>query len=285
MWNVRMRASKEIRIRLSERGPFKSGHRVHHTSCAETHVSGAEGLYEEPDIRKAARSYIARALNHPRGRPDSIIITLERLKQKPLVIQSLPLTTVRCGSPSEASRFIKKLLHISGISGTARSAGLRIVRNSPPMRGAALIASSSGRRTEADKQRGIRVSRLGITRAAGRKLSFRLSRHGINSQTVREALILASKVASCNEIMAEICISDDPDYTTGYISSPKFGYVRIPNAKRKGSGYGGRVFFVHENADTDSVVAFLEKTPTLIDRISACKGAGEISEFLDNYHR
>jgi 6-carboxyhexanoate--CoA ligase len=74
-------------------------------------------------------------------------------------------------------------------------------------------------------------------------------------------------VASCRDIIAEICISDDPDYTTGYIASKKFGYLRIPNIKNYGEMHGGRVFFVRENADADRLIEFLEKTPVVIYRV------------------
>ena len=42
----------------------------------------------------------------------------------------------------------------------------------------------------------------------------------INTTTVKEALILASKLHHAH-IIAEVCISDDPDYTTGYFASEK----------------------------------------------------------------
>ena len=50
---------------------------------------------------------------------------------------------------------------------------------------------------------------------------------------VKEALMLASKAASWPDVIAEVCISDDPDYTTGYIASKELGYLRIPNIKRE----------------------------------------------------
>ena len=61
---------------------------------------------------------------------------------------------------------------------------------------------------------------------------------GLNNTTVKEAIILASKVAACRQVTAELCISDDPGYTTGYISSKKYGYVRIPHIKKKGEKNG-----------------------------------------------
>ena len=76
---------------------------------------------------------------------------------------------------------------------------------------------------------------------------------------MKEALVLASKAASWPDVIAEACISDDPDYTTGYIASKEFGYLRIPNIKREKKMHGGRVFFIREAADIAGLIVYLEK--------------------------
>ena len=95
-------------------------------------------------------------------------------------------------------------------------------------------------------------------------MSKKLKSLGLNNTTVKEALLLASKVASCRDILAEICVSDDPDYTTGYIASRKFGYLRILNIKKTGSMCGGRVFFVREGADPGKVISYLQNKPVVL---------------------
>ncbi len=52
--------------------------------CPEIHISGAEGIYDEKEIAKIVRDYTNRALSHQKGRPDSIVISMEEIKQKPL---------------------------------------------------------------------------------------------------------------------------------------------------------------------------------------------------------
>lgn len=140
----------------------------------------------------------------------------------------------------------------------------RILTAPKTMRGAALILKESGVRIEPDRERGVRVSRLGIEKNTGKNLSKKLSKVKINVVAVKEALMLASKVASCPDVIAEICISDDPDYTTGYIASKEFGYLRMPNIKNRGGMHGGRVFFVKENANIESVIDYLEKIPAIL---------------------
>lgn len=251
----------------------------------DIHISGAEGICSRAALQRIAREYVNRAITHPRGRPDSIVITIEELKKPLRSITALPLMTVKCGSSSRAESIIGKLLTESSVSTKAITSALSILQNKETMRGAALLLASSGRRVEPDMQRGVRASRFGIARPAEIRLLTELKKLGINTQPVREALILASKVASCRDIVAEVCISDDPDYTTGYVASEYLGYVRIPHIKKKRDRRGGRIFFLKENADILQVISYLEKTPILIEDIKPCSGEKTIEEILDRYHK
>lgn len=231
------------------------------------HISGAEGIYDEDMLRSMMKDYYLRAINHPRGRPDNIVITFERIKEKPISLSLLPLSTVNCFSPIDAKKTAAETLLKIGVSRRAIRAAFNIVNSKNTMRGAALVKADSGERLEPDRERGVRVSRLGIDRTTKKRLSLRLQRQGINTMTVKEALILASKVASCDGIMAELCVSDDPDYTTGYVASKKTGYVRITNLKEKGSMIGGRVFFI-EKGDVSDIINYLEKKPVIFRHLS-----------------
>ncbi len=270
-----MRASKK-----ADNKPAKTP--AKNQGCPEIHISGAEGIYEEKNIAETIKDYTLRALSHQKGKPDSIVISVEKITQKPQTIKSLQVTTLQCRSSLQAQGLIQNLLKICGISDKAVKASFFVINNSNTMRGAALVLSKSATRMEPDKARGLRASRLGITIAADKILARNLAMHGINNATVKEAIILASKVAASPQVIAEFCISDNPDYTTGYISSKKFGYVRIPHMKKKGEKKGGRVFFLEEDADIDAVTGFLEKTPVIINSISPCFGDLTINEIIDH---
>jgi 6-carboxyhexanoate--CoA ligase len=273
LWNIRMRASKTTGFerRDGDRG-------------REIHISGAEGLYGPADIKKVVNKYIERALSHPKGRVDKIVLTIEDIGQKPCEISSLPLATVKCQSPAEGRKIAGRLLQSLGISERATEEAFALIRKDG-MTGAAVITERRGIRIERDRWRGVRVSRLGLSSSASASMSRRLSRLGINTDTVREALTLASKVMSFPGIIAELCISDDPDYTTGYIASTKFGYVRIPNIKSCGSKKGGRAFFVKEGAGIEEISTYLETVPVMIREIAPCKGLTKIDEILSSPHR
>lgn len=230
----------------------------------ERHISGAEGIFDLSEIESAVKDYSRRALEHPRGRPDRIVVTIEEIAGEVETAPLLSLTTLQCSSPGEARLIIDEALSRMGISGVAITQAFQLLSSEKTMRGAALIMKGSGMRVEPDPERGVRVSRLGIDKTARAGLSRLLSRLRINTPTVREALVLASKVASCPGVVAEICISDDPDYTTGYIASPEMGYLRIPHMKPLGDFRGGRVFFLEDSADVTRVVQYLEKTPVTL---------------------
>ena len=268
--SIRMRASKKCRKRNAE--------------PVEMHISGAEGLYELADTPGVTKKYIERALEHPRGRPDRIVITIERISDRPKRIPSLPVTTVSSRTPSEGKRLVRKILRSLGISVKAINTALTTLGKGE-MRGASLIAAESGKRIEHDMERGVRASRLGITKSSLKRLEAVLSGCGINTETVKEAIILASKVASSKGVVAELCISDDPDYTTGYVASRRYGYVRIPDIKPIGSKTGGRAFFVKDASDAGGVTAYLEKTPVIIDRIAPCGGIKTLDEIIDSAHK
>ncbi len=275
LWSIRMRASKKT---VSSLLHAKSSI----IATKDIHISGAEGIYKAQDIQKVSRLYIERALNHSRGKPDKIVITIEKLKERPKIISTLPLSTINNLSPLDGEKIARKLLQSAGIKKIAIQRALEVIKKDD-MRGASIVTAEKGSRLEPNRERGIRVSRLGISDSALKKLSKRLSIHGINNETVKEALVLASKVSSCEGVIAEICVSDDPDYTTGYVASKQFGYVRIPNIKNRGNRSGGRVFFIKEGAEIKDIIEYLERRPVIIGEVSLCKGTISIDEIL-NYH-
>jgi 6-carboxyhexanoate--CoA ligase len=272
LFSIRMRASKEV----SSQRPAVSDKK-------EIHISGAEGLYSASKVQEVVEDYIKRAMNHSKGKPDKIIITIEKTEQKPREISALPIMTVRCRRQTEGEKIVINLLKSLDVSKKAINTAYELIKKGE-MRGATVITTEKGKRLETDKERGVRVSRLGIDRSALKLLSFRLSRYKINTDTVKEAVILASKVASLDCVVAELCVSDDPDYTTGYVASKKFGYVRIPNIKHGGSIGGGRAFFVRERTNIERLIRSLEKTPVLITKCAPCRGIISIDEILNSPH-
>ena len=280
-----MRASKLVPISKEHRAKRCISFPLPTLPKSEIHISGAETICARTEIPSVVQTYIDRSIAHPRGKPDKVQISIEKLKKSPVIIPALPVITAINRTVSGASAIIVRLLINAGISIKAIDSAILLLNNREAMRGASLVLAASGRRVEPDRLRGVRASRFGIDKRAAEMLAAELGRYGLNTETVREAVILASKVASCREVVAELCISDDPDYTTGYAASVSLGYVRIPHIKKKRNRRGGRIFFIRENADLRDVIQYIEKTPVMVAGTMSCLGEKTTDEIIDRSHK
>jgi 6-carboxyhexanoate--CoA ligase len=236
---------------------------------AGAHISGAEGIYEEKDLLKVTKEFGLRALNHSKGKPDLIRLKVEPLREKPLLISSLPVFTIKTNGPKDALKKGISLLKVIGVSEKTIDSALKVVF-SGRLRGAALI-SIKGKRLDR-VEGGVRARMIGITKRAEKRLSFLLEEKGLSHYRVQEAIVLASKVACAPGVLAELCVSDEPDYTTGYVASTEFGYLRLPRIKKKGARIGGRVFFIKENSPLRELLFYLRETPVMIGKVSPVGG-------------
>jgi 6-carboxyhexanoate--CoA ligase len=243
------------------------------------HISGAEKLVDKCMISTTIMELAQRALTHEKGEPDIINISVESLKTPVRKITSLPLILTNVQNETEGKTLARKLLHELGIPGSCIEKSISLLENGPAegenMRGA-IIMDINGNRLEPDKDRGVRASRIGITEEASQELHTALSYKGLSAYFtyISEALVLATKVASVKGTIGELCWSDDPSYTAGYVASGKMGYIRIPHLKNKGNPYGGRVFFV-ENIDPGNYINEMESAPVLVDKFGGIRSLKE----------
>ena len=244
------------------------------------HISGAERLVCEEEIQESVQSLSERALSHERGKPDSVNISIETVKNPVKNLASLPVILHNAKNVMDGRNTAKRTLEFLGIPSSCIEKAFSLLENGPSngqsMRGA-VIMDMEGNRLEPDKHRGVRATRMDISEKAAEELATSLSGKGLSSYFthILEALVLATKVASIDGTVAELCWSDDPAYTAGYVASKKLGYIRIPHLKQKGESRGGRVFFV-DNIDILGYINEIENTPVLIDRF---EGIREFTDF------
>ena len=234
-----------VRMRAAQGGPHeKGGH----------HISGAERIVKLEEVGTIAQSLADRALNHSKGTADFINITVDLIPpEKITYIDCLKVEEHKTSSISESHQLATELLQGPHISETAVLKAISLLKSlDKSMRGAMLVDAITGERLDTG-DRGVRVSHMD---------SFDSHALGDNEH-MREALVLASKVQSADGIVGELCWSDDPDYTIGYVACNGV-YHRIPNMKEIGSNLGGRVFFVKPNIDLEGVIEYLEKKPVLV---------------------
>ena len=236
-----------VRMRAAQGGPHENGGH---------HISGAERIVKLEEVGAIAQSLAERALHHSKGTADFINITVDLIPQEKIsYIDCLRVEEHKTDSIPESHQLATELLQGTTITETAVRKAIGMLKNlDRSMRGAMLVDAISGERLD-EGNRGVRVSHMD---------SFDSHALGDNEH-MREALVLASKVQSADGIVGELCWSDDPDYTVGYVACNGV-YHRLPNMKELGSNIGGRVFFIQSDIDSESVIEYLESAPVLVQR-------------------
>ena len=234
------------------------------------HVSGAERIVAPAAAPETAASLVKRALAHSKGTPDFISLKVAETSGV-LRIKALPVATECASTPRDGLAIAERLLREAGVRRAAEVVAMMTEAN--PMRGAMLVDADTLERLEPDKARGVRATCMDAAGAQGRLPASAKNHYA-------EAIVLASKVASAPGMVAEICISDDPGYVTGYVASRAIGYRRITCMKENGDGRGGRIFICKGiAADPSETIRFLETTPVLVEDIPTLGGAASEKRF------
>ncbi len=254
-----------VRMRAAQGGAHEAGGK---------HISGAERLVSPELLTSTAAAMLRRALSHSRGTADFINFTVETVADADVQeADCLSITSVQVPSVAAGRAAAVTALVQAGIKPAAAAAGLeRLAGLTGSLRGAMLVDAQTGARLADRSDRGVRVSRMDI--ADEQRYLHWLQRQGYNSIHIREAVVLASKVMSAPGVLAELCWSDDPEYTAGYVAAAGT-YTRFTQLKPYGSSIGGRIFFIRENTDLQQLIKYLECQPVLI-RVPA-EEAGDIA--------
>lgn len=227
----------------------------------DTHISGAEKIVAEDELETYCARLLRRAMKHSKGTPDLVNLKIEAVAEEEITfLEALPVTTVRTSSLREGLSKVREYLRQLGLSDRADEI-LSIWESSYAMRGAMLLDVDTLQRLEPDPQRGVRATYMDMDTGDRGKQEACAGKNHFN-----EALVLATKVVNHPNILAELCISDDPDYVTGYIASKELGYVRITTLKEMGSPDGGRVFLFRGNhgAELADCIDYLQRRKVLV---------------------
>ena len=249
-----------IKMRSSKGGPHEEGGK---------HISGAERVLWEDEVEEELINVYRRAITHEKGKPDFINFKIEAINEEDILYKKrLNIIQHSVNSKEEGLELAKKLLVKNGVSEKSAIKSIEALHNlKESMHGAMLIDKDSGERIDNNGIKGIRVT--GIASADVTKYKESLKNDGREGLHLEEALILASKIASCKGIVAELCWSDDPSYVIGYVGTNDT-YERIPILKDKGDPVGGRAFFVdttqlNDDYTLDDIIDYLEKQVVLIE--------------------
>ena len=235
-----------------------------------SHISGAERIVPASVIPQLAAVMAERALEHAKGAPDFINIKVETTPE-PLRLKALAVSTHEAKTPQEGWSIARALLAADGV--TRIDEILALFRETYGMRGAMLLDADTLERLEPDPARGVRATFMDDAMSAG---------HGFSSKKnhYAEAVVLATKVAHAPGIVGEICLSDDPDYVTGYVASKRIGYARITCLKEKGDPSGGRIFLYRgPREQVGEAIDFLQRRCVLVEDVSPLQVANSKSDF------
>ena len=228
-------------------------------SLGGAHISGAERIVAARDVSRVVSSLASRALSHEKGSPDFVNIKVESCGE-PRRIPALAVSTETVSTPDEGWRRVDELLREAGFSRTDEIRSL--FRETYSMRGAMLLDADTLERLEPDRERGVRATYMDSAD------SF-VSSVGVKDH-YSEAVVLATKVQAAPGIVGEICMSDDPDYVTGYVATKSLGYRRITVLKQKGDPSGGRIFLYRGPREAVAeTVRFLEREPVIVTDVPA----------------
>lgn len=251
-----------IRMRATDRGQ---------------HVSGAERIVREDRIDGTIDGLVRRASLNGRA-ADRIIISIDPVEEADLrMFAALDIVTPHCPDVSSCREAAFHVLLSAGVSEAAAGMAMEALSTGPApsganMRGAMIVDSLTGERLEHDRERGVRACRFDWSDEASHQADQVLSAAGLTHFRTKEALALATKVAHAPGIVAELCWSDEPDYTAGYVASRATGYVRLPHLKEAGDRRGGRAFFVRrDDCGLDPLITYLEQRPVLITSSGTCR--------------
>ena len=258
-YSLKMRASQQV-------GEENNKH--------EQHISGAERIVTKESVEEVCRAMVRRAMTHSKGNPDFINVKIEKIEKEDIqILKALPVTRIDVDSAKAGLEEAFKLLR-NAVSCCETEEEFQVecrgcpvenfaariselLRETYPMRGAMLYDIATGKRLEPDLERGVRATYMDALHS---------SEVDGNKNHFNEAIVLATKVANAPGIVAEICISDDPNYVTGYVASKKWGYVRIMKMKEMNDENGGRLFlFDSRKASAAECIQYLQQKKVLVE--------------------
>ena len=237
-----------------------------HTGSVQEHVSGAEKILPQQELPQQMEALLSRALHHAKGKADFINLKIEAISSENLqYIEALPVSTHEAANPAEGRQFMCQIMRELGLTPDKCQKILELFQATYGMRGAMLLDVDTLERLEPDQQRGIRATYMDSIAPKGETKAICDGKNHF-----QEALVLASKVLSAPNIIGELCMSDDPDYITGYIATRDKGYIRITQLKEMGCPDGGRIFLYRgPKSQVEDCIKYLQEQRVLVKNIPA----------------
>ena len=242
----------------------------------QKHLAGGEDIVDTSALPTRILELFDQGMStsskNPLAPPHSINIRIDPVHMEE--IRNIPLLPVFClqsTSHEKTWAFLTKAFErMEAIFGTPAMATHRHARDllskdHTTLSGASLLLSGGEHLTPDGT--GIRVTHFGIRPGLRTELMQESAVHLAGSgRRFIEALQISSKILSHQETAFELCLSDNPDYTTGYLSVRGVGYIRLPFLKHPGLPSGGRIIGIRKSFDQatlSEIIHYLTEVPVL----------------------
>ncbi|WP_339062993.1 6-carboxyhexanoate--CoA ligase [Tepidibacillus marianensis] len=242
-----------IRMRAAQGGSHEQGGK---------HISGGEQIAAFHEIQDRVSYLLRKALEHDRGNPDFLQLTIDLIVESVQILSPLSVYTHTVNQVEEGRNLAMGFLRDLGLKEIVIDKGFKWMEIANEVRGAILVDAITGERIDQQGLKGVRATRLDWKVGEFEKWCY--AQQLQPNIRLKEALALATKISHYEGVVAELCWSDDPNYVIGYVSSKILGYHRITKMKEHGDENGGRVIFVNPDVGVNDYIQFLEKTPILL---------------------
>jgi len=223
------------------------------------HISGAEKIVDYANIEKAVICLLERTRLRFETLPDMINLNIIAIKDEIMYVKLPKRSRADDGDIYVAREKLHSLLIKLNLNADYI---LDLFNSLQGMRGAVLLDIDTYERLEPDMKRGVRVTCF----------DYAQENYDCEKNHSREAKCLAAKVMAYPNIVGEICVTDDKDFTFGYFATRDLGIIGFNNLKKLGEKRGGRIFLFDskigigskENKISDCI-KFLENAPVLVE--------------------
>ena len=230
------------------------------------HVSGQERIVKGNELERV----ILELHRRPKDEWDFQTLKVEKLKEPPEILErALPIKEYRFSCVPLTWNFVVGLLESSlGIKREiTKPLFAKLLGGLSPkggnLKGALLVDLRTGEILNPIPEKGIRT--ILFDWLDRDRIKEELLKRGYTLRTL-DALALATKNIFCG-VEAEVCLSDDPSYTVGYVATQKEGYIRLSPVKEKGNPFGGRIYFLKKE-NLNKTLECLRKKAILIKELS-----------------
>lgn len=245
----------------------------------DRHLSGGEDLVRRNALGDRLLSLVEQGLSSSKNggtEIPSLNIRVEPVPETDIVPSTLlPVYCLQSSSHEDTLSFLRMLLNAEpprlSVPGKIFFGHfLNLLAGADEKLSGATFVLPSGERIIPDHT-GVRVTHFGILPHLRQTLLREASIHPAGpGRRFIEALQIASKIMSHHAPESEVCVSDNPEYTTGYIALKGFGYIRLPHIKPEGRAWGGRMIGLSSEISLSAqseLADFLSRAPVLfVDR-------------------